>query len=46
MEDVMKLNDHEEKEINNAYTQKETPQAFEATPAATFVIIICVISII
>ena len=46
MEEVMKLDDHEEKEIINAYNQKETPEAFEATPAITFVIIISIISVI
>ena len=46
MEDVMKLNDHEENEINKAYSQKETPEEFEATPAITFVIILGIISVI
>ena len=26
LEEVMKLDDHEEKEINNIYNQKETPK--------------------
>ena len=43
----MKLDDHERKEINNAYNQKKkTPEDFEATPVITFVIIISIISVI
>ena len=46
MEDVMKLNDHEENEINKAYSHMETPEEFEATPDITFVIILGIVSVI
>jgi len=45
MEDVFTKSNVESDDLDKAYQEKETPEAFEATPAMTFVIVITVISI-